>query len=238
VLTKYVTDNHYHIWTDALHARQLARQTSNRWDRGTYVRWVITTGWTALEIGCQDALEEPKISYSFRKNLDAAIMKASLKPLVWDSGIWKQISELLALRKRIAHQFIGEKELFQNTDVAENAIKVIRQAIKAIYIHCDKSVPYWIQDDFDEGWTTGALQLHASGRQCNSWDDDPNAIKITYIYKDQEYLSNIYPPDTDCLQPIEHLFNGIGKPITAIRVYKGAALAQEINFEISCVRGA
>jgi hypothetical protein len=38
-MLKLIENNHYHIWTDALHARALAHEASNRWDRGTYVRW-------------------------------------------------------------------------------------------------------------------------------------------------------------------------------------------------------
>lgn len=69
-LTKVVESPHYHLWTDALHARSLARQAHNKWDRGTYVRWCVNTSWTALEVACQDSTEDPNISYSFRKNLD------------------------------------------------------------------------------------------------------------------------------------------------------------------------
>ncbi len=61
-MLKLVENNHYHLWTDALYARALSREANNRWDRGTYVRWALLTAWIALEIACQDALEEPNIS--------------------------------------------------------------------------------------------------------------------------------------------------------------------------------
>ena len=82
---KLIEDNHYHLWTDALHARQLAHQTNNKWDRGTYVRWTIITAWTVLEIACQDALEEKNISYRFKQNLDKAIAAKSLPKLNWEN---------------------------------------------------------------------------------------------------------------------------------------------------------
>ena len=91
---KIIDSPHYHIWTDALHARALAHQAKNKWDRGTYVRWVVTTAWTALEIACQDALNQPSISYSFKKNLDEAIAQQNFKKIVWGSGIWQRVTAL------------------------------------------------------------------------------------------------------------------------------------------------
>jgi hypothetical protein len=84
---KNVESSHYHIWTDALHARELARQAVNRWDRGTYVRWTITTGWTALEMACEQALETNGIGRRFKENLNAAISEKSLPPLNWGTGV-------------------------------------------------------------------------------------------------------------------------------------------------------
>ena len=81
---KVVENPHYHLWTDALHACALAHEAHNKWDRGTYVRWAVTTSWTVLEIACQDALEERNISYSFRRNLNAA--------RVWKGDAGKKIS--------------------------------------------------------------------------------------------------------------------------------------------------
>jgi len=70
MITKLVESNHYHIWTDAIHARELAKQTNNKWDRGTYVRWTLLTSWIALEMACQDALSDKNISYKFKENLE------------------------------------------------------------------------------------------------------------------------------------------------------------------------
>ena len=73
---KIVEGPHYHLWTDALHARALAKQANNRWDRGTYVRWTVTTAWTVLEMACEDALETPGIGRRFKENRDAATPRA------------------------------------------------------------------------------------------------------------------------------------------------------------------
>lgn len=100
---KLIRDNHYHLWTDALHARELARQTNNKWDRGTYVRWAITTAWTVLEMACQDALDDKKISYSFRENIDKAITSKALPKLDWGKGIWQKVSAIQTLRINCVH---------------------------------------------------------------------------------------------------------------------------------------
>ncbi|HEY0657480.1 MAG TPA: hypothetical protein VGD05_03355, partial [Pyrinomonadaceae bacterium] len=83
--------NHYHLWTDVLHARELAHQADNKWDSAAYVRWTVIIGWIALEIACQDALDEPKISYSFKNNLDNEIYKKGLKKINWGQGIWHKV---------------------------------------------------------------------------------------------------------------------------------------------------
>lgn len=85
-MLKLIENNHYHIWTDALHARALSHEASNRWDRGTYVRWTVMTAWVALEIACQDALEEPRISYSFKDNPSKAIKRNLFQNLIGVKG--------------------------------------------------------------------------------------------------------------------------------------------------------
>jgi len=151
MVTKLVESNHYHVWTDALHARQLSTETSNRWDRGTYVRWTILTAWIALEISCQDALEDDSISYSFKKNVDNAIKLKKLPPLDWGKGIWQEVITVQDLRKDVVHRFPSESNVFPDDSVAETTIKVIRNAIKDIYKHCGKDYPKWVEDDCDEG---------------------------------------------------------------------------------------
>lgn len=83
-----------HLWTDALHVRQLARDTPNRWDRGTYVRLCVVLAWTALEIACQEALNTPEIGFRFKDNLDRAVADKGLPPLDWSKGIWQDVRRI------------------------------------------------------------------------------------------------------------------------------------------------
>lgn len=237
MITKLVESNHYHIWTDAIHARQLSNQTSNKWDRGTYVRWTILTAWVALEIACQDALETSSISYSFQRNLNNAIASKNLPPLDWNQGIWQKVTKIQNLRKNTVHRFPSEKNVFPDSSVAETAIKVIREAIQEIYTHCGKNAPKWIEDDFDEGWTTGTFQWHGT-ITSSPYYEKKGAIKIAYVYKGREYVYDYLAPDTEINNPLENLFKGVGKPITAVRFYRDNELLVEYLYESSKVRGA
>lgn len=66
---KMVTDPLYHIWSDALHGRSLARQARNRWDCGTYVRWTLTSAWTMLEMVCSDLLSVQRLGRGSKSGL-------------------------------------------------------------------------------------------------------------------------------------------------------------------------
>jgi hypothetical protein len=239
-MLKLIKNNHYHIWTDALHARALAHEASNRWDRGTYVRWTIMTAWIALEIACQDALEEPKISYSFKDNLNKAIEQKSLPKLDWSKGIWQQVLHIQQYRKNCVHRFSVENDLFPDATVADDTISTIRQAITQIYNHVNKSTPYWVNDDTDQGWADkGGFRLFANAYTVPPGLDEhaPDTIKITYIYKDNENIREVLPSETDPNPHIDRLIATIGLPISGIKVYRGKEIIQEIQFPMDKIRG-
>lgn len=237
MITKLVESNHYHIWTDAIHARQLAIQTNNKWDRGTYVRWTILTCWIALEMACQEALEDNNISRDFKRNLDYAIASKNLPSLDWSKGLWQKVTTVQTLRKDIAHKFASEEVLFPEIERADSTITIIREAIKAIYMHCGKTVPDWVEDDSDDGWTTGTSQVHITGTS-SPYVANKDAIKVAYVYKGIEYVYDYLAPDTDINQPIETIFKGVGKPITAVRLLRGDEVLVEYLFDPARVRGA
>ena len=238
MLTKLVESNHYHIWTDAIHARELSRQTNNKWDRGTYVRWAIITSWIAFEMACQDALNNNTISYNrFRENLDKAIASKKLPALDWSQGIWQKVIEAQNLRKNVIHRFASEKHVFPEIEISESTIGTIREAIKAIYRHCNKSAPEWVEDDADEGWTTGTFMCHGTMNNSPYYKME-GAIKVAYLYQGREYIYDYLSPETDVTQPIENIFKGVGKPITAVRLYRDDEVIVEYLFDETKIRGA
>jgi len=238
-MLKLIENNHYHIWTDALHARALSHETNNRWDRGTYVRWTIMTGWIALEIACQEALEEPKISYRFKDNLDKAIKRKSLLKLDWGKGIWQQVANLQEVRKNCVHRFSKESDLFPDASIADQAINTARNAITAIYNHVGKDVPHWVNDDEDQGWAIKGMTVFGNLYSIPPGVDEnaPDTIKITYIYKAKECIRDVLPANTDPSPYIDRLVKSIGLPISGIKVYRGNKVIQEIQFTMDKVRG-
>ena len=239
VMLKLIENNHYHIWTDALHARALSHETNNRWDRGTYVRWTLMTSWTAFEIACQDALDEPNISYSFKNNLNKAIKDKSLSKLDWSKGIWQQVLALQELRKNCVHRFSQESDLFPDANIADEAIITTRKAITAIYNHVGKEAPNWVNDAEDQGWAIKGITLFANAYSTPPGVDEnaPDTIKVTYIYKDKECIRDVLPANTDPKLYVDRLIQSIGLPISGIKVYRGKEVIQEIRFPMDRIRG-
>ncbi len=231
-MIKLVDNNHYHLWSDVLHARALAHQARNKWDRGTYVRWCITTAWTVLEMACQDALEDNQISYSFKQNLDNALKIKSFPELNWGSGIWQKVTEIQKIRKDSVHRFADESNLFPEANVADNAIDVIRKAVTDIYRHTDNDAPKWISDDKDPGWDRGGSFANETVIRKGANPDDPQTIRIKYVYKGREYESDILPPNADWQKYYEEILEGIRVPISKIIVYQGSNVLKEQSFSI------
>lgn len=225
---KIVENPHYHLWTDALHARSLAHQAHNKWDRGTYVRWAVTTSWTVLEIACQIALSEPNISYRFRENLDAAIEKQGFSKLDWGRGLWQQVAKLQDKRKGYMHRFISQSNLFPQATVADQAIDIARAAVKAIYEHVSSPTPPWIQDDGDRGWDSGRRSAaNLTLVHAGASEDDPKVIRICFVQDGKEKLSEMLPRGTDYAPYVDDLIRRIQVPITTVRVFEGTTLIHE-----------
>lgn len=229
---KVVEDPHYHLWTDALHARALARQANNKWDRGTYVRWAVATSWTVLEIACQEALGKPDISRRFKENLDSAIQNKGFRSLQWGCGIWQRVLDLHKKRNGLAHRFISEDDYFPDATVADESIDIVREAISAIYRHVNRRVPIWIQDNDDRGWDSGRrngsnMTLIHSGADQN----DPKLVKLFYVHSGKEKLTDVLPSGTDYLPYVDDLIRKVRVPISAVKVYEGNTVVyvRELN---------
>jgi hypothetical protein len=83
-------------------AQHLAREASNDWDRGTYVRWTISSAWTAFELACEDATGAKGLGYRFKDKLDGALSAKGIA-LDWGQGLWQQVLLIHKLRIEYVH---------------------------------------------------------------------------------------------------------------------------------------
>ena len=217
-----------HLWTDALHVRALAREAKNKWDRGTYVRLCVTTAWTALETSCQEALEDPSIGYSFRKHLDRAINNRGLQAIVWGSGNWQKVAALQEIRKGYVHRYLNLKDMFPDSSVADDAISVVRDAIKDIYTIAGKQFPEWVEICEARGWDgdsqpSPTICMVAPGVS----NDDPNTRRVILVANGEEKQVRVLPSGYDTQQIIHEIIDNSTLPFQAIRVYDCGELVEE-----------
>jgi len=59
-------------------------------------------------------------------------------------------------------------DIFPDTSVAEETIRVIREAIQTIYSLSNKNIPIWIEDDFDNGWAA-SVSIHGTAITNNPY---------------------------------------------------------------------
>ena len=226
-----------HLWTDALHSRQLAREARNKWDRGTYVRSCVSMTWTALETSCQDALTSSDIGYRFKENLDQALGARSFALIDWSSGLWQQVRLLQETRKSYVHRFLALNDMFPTAATADDAIVVVRRAIADIYTRAGKSPPDWIHIDSSRGWdlepTTGMPTL--SQAHLGSSFDDPNTTRVYLVINGEEKLTSVFPPGHDASETVAALLKSVKVPIQGIRVYD---CGKQVEDFVVAMRGA
>lgn len=219
-----------HLWTDALHIRQLAREARNKWDRGTYVRMAIATAWIALEVAAQEALGALDIGYRFKENLDRAVAAAGLPSLDWSHGIWQDVRALQERRKSYVHRYLSLTDLFPETEVAEQAIAVVRDAIVALCSHTGQPVPPWLRLEEAQGWhglsTVGVATITVGYHGAKL--EDPNTVRISIVSNGEERPTTVLPLDHNPQEHIEYLLKHVKVPISAIRVYRAGELVQHL----------
>lgn len=229
---KLVDGPRYHLWSDALHARALAREAENDWDRGAYVRWTITTAWTVLEKCCSDALQDKDIGYSFKKNLDNALNKRGLPSLSWGSGLWQRVATLQEVRKDIVHRDPPPHVLFIPAAEGDKAISIVREAVKFIFQHAGQPSPSWIDDDQDRGWAgpKGGFQFGITTVRVTSPNSDgPGSFRVAVVFKGEERTVLELGPNEDPQAHVERLISNANAeaPISGIKVYRDGILIEE-----------
>lgn len=236
VVARSVEWPHYHVWTDALHARDLARVAPNDWDLGTYVRWTVNTAWTAFEMACEEALGTSGTGYRFKENLDKAFEGKGLPKPDWGQGLWQRVGRIHALRKSYIHPGIPQERLFVPLNEAEETIPVLREAIKDVYHRAGLPVPDWPDDDQNpeppqlRRGQVGIPGITLIGAGLSV--DDPGAVKVAYVVRGEEKLSDVCPPGTDWEPLVQNLIRNLRVAASAVRVYQGAERIVEIELRM------
>lgn len=230
-MIKVIDSIQYHVWSDALHARELARQTSSDFDRGAYVRWCIQTAWTAFENICTDALSAQGLGMRFKERFDEALDSAGIAKVNWGGGIWQKLLEVYSVRKEFTHVVpsISQTRLLTPLAEAEKAIAVLRDGIKAVADLVGHPHPVWVSDDGDPGWRGGRKGSGAHALVVNAGvsEDDPDAVRIAYVLGGKEYVTEIAPPGTPHSPILDRLLQSFNIPVELVRAYRGATLLEE-----------
>lgn len=221
----------YHLWTDALHARCLAHQAKNPWDQGTYIRWTIITAITVLEMVCAEELNVKNKKNSFKENLDSALEDNQFSKLDWGCGIWQEVKTLQTKRNKFVHRTTSLKELSPQLQESDEAIRIVRKAVHALYKHMSRNLPKWIDVDAVSGWDSGRDEFaHETVTMSGANRDDPDVIKIAYVYKGTEYPLTYCPPDADFEKLMYEFVSEKKYPISRVRTYRGSTVIYEMLF--------
>jgi hypothetical protein len=220
-----VDSPHYHLWTDALHARYLARNAQNAWDLGTYVRWTVSSAWTAFEATCEEVLKTDRLGSEFELRFDLAADAGGIPPPDWGRGLWQKVSTAYEWRKEYVHRGLSQGRLFAPLSEADESISVIRAAVKDLYRLAGLTSPEWVNDDanpVEPGSVTHLTALYPGADQ-----NDPTRILVTYMYRGTEHEWAVLPSGTDPTVKMVELLHRFLVPISAVRAYRGDELLDE-----------
>ncbi len=229
-MVKVIDSTQYHLWTDALHGRALARQANNDWDRGTYVRWTVLSAWSAFEMVCGNVLEATGLGNDFRRKFDKALSDKHILAVDWGQGILQRVLRVYGIRKEFTHvhSTIDHARLLAPVSEADLSITVLRDAIKEVCRIAGLPSPLWVDDDSDRGWDTGrGSTAHATVVRTDVDPGAPDTIRIAYVINGQEHVCDIMPPRTPHGPVLDDLINRLNVPVGAVRAYQGDTLIEE-----------
>ena len=226
----HITSPQCHLWTDALHLRQLASDARNKWDIGTYVRSCVTTAWSVLEIACNEALAVDDIGYSFRRNLEDAVQIRGLSPIDWSVAPWSDVLSLQGVRKGFVHRFLSTNAVFPSPKVAAQAIRTVRAGVLGVFAHAAAPEPLWVHVDHIAGYDTPSNFGTPVGCQIfpGARADDPLATRVCLVVRGQENVCGIFPSGHDVTSYTQSLLASSKVPLEGVRVYDQGALVYDL----------
>lgn len=89
-----------------------------------------------------------------RAGVRRAINARNLAPINWGQGLWHRVQQVYGWRKGYVHvpSAVNQAQLVPALSEAEDAVVILRDAIKDIVIRTGATPPQWVVDDGDVGW--------------------------------------------------------------------------------------
>jgi hypothetical protein len=144
--------------------------------------------------------------------------------------MWQEVMKVYEQRKSFTHSVQDQTILFPAYSVADDAIRLLRLAIKDMYARTGKAEPKWVDDDEDVyDPRRPGLNMYGVATLTTTGGDAPDAVKIAIVLAadGKEYIVRAEPPGTDPEPLIEQDLGGTKMAVLAVRVYQGAQLIQE-----------
>jgi hypothetical protein len=171
-------------------------------------------------MACEQALGATDLGIRFKDRLNEAFKANGVPPPDWGAGLWQNVLTIYELRKNYVHVRIPQERLFAPVHEADEAISILRQAIKDLFDRVGHTAPSWVEDDTNPEMpqdSTGHLTVTRAGADPS----DPARVRIVYEFQGREYESEVLPPETDPEPWMDNLLRSIVVPITAVRAYRG-----------------
>lgn len=221
IYTEKNDDPHFHLWTDALHAKALAHQSKNDWNRGTYVRWCIITTSIVFEMMCSQALKI-RITRDLKGTVNNELKRKGLELISWEKGIWKEMSDCIDLRNEYIHRNTSQKILFPELVKSDIVINAVKDAAEHLFMLVGKSFPQWFQVVDDKGWEEGQNAMcHASAIIAGADQASPTTLRIAYVWNNLEKNAYYLPQDSNYMTYLESLMNNVNVAVSGFKVYQG-----------------
>jgi hypothetical protein len=248
-----VTGSFCHVWSDALFARARAREEGrliralestlaseayatrdprtasvrerrrsalraqihqHRWDRGVYARNGTVSAWLAFE-------RVAAALFEIDRRTD---ILAQLDVVELDRELMQSLVGLKARRDAYLYDDCDGEQLLGDELDADEAIAVVRVAVKALHEKAGRAVPVWIDGDGvpdhvggDAAWGT---TIRGDARS------DPWAISIVVVHREFEWTSDLMPHDVDPWPIVLERIDSVCKPILAVRVCQGGEVCE------------
>jgi hypothetical protein len=205
------------------HSHLRAQIHQHRWDRGAYARTCVAAAWRAFD-RVVSTLLGGGLRGDLLADLDAALQANAYLPLDRSSATWRG---LVALKERRDSLLLGDctvDSLLLDELDADDALAIVRNALKALHEHVGRTPPRWVDSDSSPQrvGVEGAWGTTVRGDARN----DPDAIAIVMVYHEFEWTSDLVPHTVDPWAIALERLDSVCAPIVGVRVCQGEEVVE------------